>query len=307
MRQQKGSRHMRSSRALSFVAAAFLVGLAFAACSSGETSSGDQSQVGTRATISHIHGLGFDSAGTPYVATHFGLIKAAADGSWVYASADKNDHMGFSFHPGDAIMYRSGHSASRPSLGVESSTDGAAWTHLSDVANPPVDFHAMAVSLADSKTLWGWDAGGRGTFRSTDGGKSWTRLEAKGVERQLYVLAGPAQRNVVLAGTMSGLYRSTDGGTTWQANQGLSGGWVIAVAADPKDPNHIIAFTQRGMKSSTDGGTTWTPALGGIPPGSEITSLAISPADPKIAYAADASKIYKTTDGGKTWTAVRTG
>jgi hypothetical protein len=287
--------------------AAVVVGLVYAACSSGGTGGGDRTQVGTRAMISHIHGLGVDSAGSPYAATHFGLIKATADGSWVYASADKNDHMGYSFHPGDAIMYRSGHSSSRPSLGVESSSDGARWTHLSDVADPPVDFHAMAVSLADSKTLWGWDSGGRGTFRSNDGGKSWTRLETQGIERQLYVLAGPAQPNVVLAGTISGLYRSTDGGTTWRTIQGVRGGWVIAVAADPKDPNHIIAFTERGMKSSTDGGQTWTPALGGIPPGSEIRSLAISPIDGKIAYAADASKIYKTADGGKTWTAVPTG
>lgn len=287
------------------ISTAIAVGLALAACSTGGDG-GDQSQVGTPATISHIHGLGVDAAGTLFVATHFGLIKRSGNG-WVYASADKDDHMGFSLHPGDGIMYRSGHSPSRPSLGVESSTGGARWTHLSDVANPPVDFHAMAVSLADSKTLWGWDSGGRGTFRSTDGGKSWTRLEAQGIERQIYVLAGPAQPNAALAGTMSGLYRSNDGGATWQPIQGVSGGWVIAVAADPKDANHIIAFTERGMKTSTDGGKTWAPALGGIPPGTEITSLAISPADAKTAYAADASKIYKTADGGKTWTSVPTG
>lgn len=283
-----------------------MLGLALAACGS-DGAEGDGGQVGKPARISHIHGLGVDSTGTLYVATHFGLIKAAGEGHWVYASADTNDHMGFSLHPGDGIMYRSGHSPSKPSLGVQSSPDGARWTHLSDVANPPVDFHAMAISLADSKTLWGWDSGGRGTFRSTDGGKSWTRLEAQGIERQLYVLAGPAQPNAVLAGTMSGLYRSNDGGQTWQPIQGVSGGWVIAVAADPKDADHIIAFTERGMKTSTDGGKTWAPALGGIPPGSEITSLAISPADANIAYAADASKIYKTTDGGKTWKSVSAG
>jgi hypothetical protein len=180
------------------ISAAIAIGFALAACSSGGDG-GDQSQVGTPATISHIHGLGVDAGGTLFVATHFGLIKQSGNG-WVYAGADKDDHMGFSLHPGDAIMYRSGHSPSRPSLGVESSTGGARWTHLSDVANPPVDFHAMAVSLADSKTLWGWDSGGRGTFRSTDGGKSWTRLEAQGIERQIYVLAGPAQPNTVLPG-----------------------------------------------------------------------------------------------------------
>lgn len=296
---------MSRNRIARTLPAALALATVLAACSSGG-GDGDESLVGSSATISHIHGLGVDSAGTPYVATHFGLIKAGTGGSWVYASADKNDHMGFSLHPGDGIMYRSGHSPSKPSLGVESSTDGARWTHLSDVANPPVDFHAMAVSLADSETLWGWDSGGRGTFRSVDGGKSWSRLAAEGIERQIFVLTGPAQPNVVLAGTMSGLYRSADGGATWQQIEGVSGGWVIAVAADPRDANHIIAFTERGMKSSDDGGRTWAPALGGIPPGSQITSLAISPTDGKTAYAADASKIYRTTDGGKTWAALPT-
>lgn len=284
-----------------------IIGMVLAGCSPGDSGSSDSSQVGAPASITHIHGLGVDSTGTLYVATHFGLIKAGAGGGWVYASADKDDHMGFSLHAGDGMMYRSGHSPSRPSLGVESSTDGARWTHLSDVANPPVDFHAMAVSFADSKTLWGWDSGGRGTFRSSDGGKTWTRLDAQGIERQIYVLAGPAEPNVVLAGTMSGLHRSTDGGARWRPVSGASGGWVSGIAADPKDPKHMLVYTQQGMKATTDDGATWTNAGGGLPSGAEITSLAISPSDAKTVYAADAAKIYKTTDGGKTWTAVPTG
>ncbi len=289
------------------IASTFAALLIVSACASNGSDQTNPEIVGAPATISHIHGLGVDAAGTLHVATHFGLIKASADGGWVYASADKNDHMGFSLHPRDGVMYRSGHSPSRPSLGVESSSDGARWTHLADVASPPVDFHAMAVSFADSKTLWGWDSGGRGTFHSTDAGKTWTRLQPRGIERQIYVLAGPAQSNVVLAGTISGLYLSTDGGAAWQRIEGVSGGWVIAGAADPTDPNHFIAFTERGMKLSDDGGKTWAPALGGIPPGAEITSLAISPLDGKTAYAADASKIYKTTDGGRNWAAIMTG
>ncbi|MGH2830844.1 MAG: F510_1955 family glycosylhydrolase, partial [Actinomycetota bacterium] len=139
---------MRSNRTARAFSAAAAVLLALAGCSSDGPGGADRSRVGKPARISHIHGLGVDSAGTLHVATHFGLIKAAGDGGWVYASADTNDHMGFSLHPGGGVMYRSGHSSSRPSLGVETSTDGARWTHLSDVADPTVDFHAMAVSLA---------------------------------------------------------------------------------------------------------------------------------------------------------------
>lgn len=300
---------MRRSPNIGKVAAvAATVALLFAACSSDGAGSGDGTGegVGDPATISHIHGLGVDASGTLHVATHFGLIKATADGTWIYASEDRNDHMGFSLHPGGA-MYRSGHSASKPSLGVQGSSDGARWTQLSDVASPPVDFHAMSVSFADANTLWGWDSGGRGTFRSTDGGKTWRRLEAQGIESQIYVLSGPAESNTVLAGTMSGLYRSSDGGATWQTVEGVSGGWVIGIAADPNDTTHMMAFTQRGMKITTDGGTTWTDADGGLPADAEITSLAISPADPKTAFAADSSNVYRTTDGGTTWTPMKTG
>lgn len=281
--------------------------LGLAACSPGGSGEANQSRVGKPASISHIHGLGVDSSGRPYVATHDGLIKASSDDRWVYASADTTDHMGFSLHAGDGVMYRSGHSARKPSLGVESSTDGAAWTHLSDVADPPVDFHAMAVSFADSKTLWGWDSGGRGTFRSSDGGKTWTRLQARGIERRIYVLAGSAEPNVVYAGTATGLYRSADGGDTWHAVNDMGGGWVIGIAADPKDPRHVLAFTQRGMRATTDGGATWTEAATGLPADAEISSVAIDPTDPTVAYAADSAKIYTTSDGAKSWTAVATG
>lgn len=278
--------------------------LVLAACASDGGGGGDRAQVGKPATISHIHGLGVDAQRTLYVATHFGLMKQASEGSFVYASADQNDHMGFSLHPGDGIMFRSGHSPSKPSLGVQSSSDGAAWTHLADVADPPVDFHAMAVSFADSKTVWGWDSSGRGTFRSTDGGKTWTRLEARGIEPRIYVLAGAAEPNLVLAGTASGLYRSANGGGSWQAVPSASGGWVIGIAADPKDPKHLLASTQSGLKASRDGGGTWEDAGGGLPKGAQVAYLAISPADGNVAYAADSSTIYKTSDGGKSWSRI---
>lgn len=286
-----------------------LLALVLAGCSSGddgsESSAGGAGQEAT--SFLHIHGLGVDSAGTLYVATHGGLVKAAGEGRWIYASADRNDHMGFSLHPGAGVMYRSGHSPARPSLGVESSLDGTRWTHLADVADPPVDFHAMAVSFADAKTLWGWDSGGRGAFASTDGGTNWTRLQLQGIEAQLYVLAGPAQANLVLAGTISGLYRSADGGSAWRRVQGLGEGWAIAIGPDPKDARHWMVFAQRGMKATTDGGTTWSDAGGGLPEDAQITSLAISPLDADVAYAADASRIFQTKDAGTTWTMVRGG
>ena len=256
-------------------------------------------------TFHHIHGLGVDRSGTLYVATHAGLIRGAGDKSWLYVSADRNDHMGFTLDPNTGTMFRSGHPVTGGSLGVELSPDGDAWRKLSTVLEPPVDFHAMAVSQADGKTIYGWDARSSKTMRSLDGGRTWQELSMKGIDRFVYSFSAPATSGVVLAGTPSGLFRSTDHGMSWKRISSIGDGYVVSVAADPSDASHFLAFTERGMKITRDGGTTWTPALGGIPPRVAATSLAISPVDGEVAYAADALTIFKTVDGGKTWTVVR--
>lgn len=278
------------------------VPLALGACASDNGDSGGAGGpkgAGEIATnVTHIHGLAVGGTGDLYIATHVGLIRAPAQGPWVYASNDRNDHMGFSLDPKTGTMWRSGHSPTRPSLGVQTSTDGGAtWKDLASVLDPPVDFHAMTVSFANATTLWGYD--GRGMFRSDDAGEGWKRLSDP---PSAYVLVGPKAEGVVFAGTADGLMRSDDGGATWKPVAALSGGWVAGLAVDPSDAARLIASTSRGLKVSSDGGATWTPSLGGIPAGAEIATLAISPVDPRVAYAADATTIYRSSDGGKTWT-----
>lgn len=286
-----------TNRIAKAIAAVAGLAIVFSACSSETSDKGDQNQVGKAATISHIHGLSVDSSGSLHVATHFGLITESA-GAWVYASADKNDHMGFSLDPKTGMMYRSGHSASRPSLGVERSTDGARWEHLSDVLSPPVDFHAMTVSFADGKTLYGWDSGGRGVFRSDNGGIEWTKLPH---QLSPFALAASSKPGLVFAATADGLLRSDDQGMTWKPVAALAGGYVAGLAVDPRNADHLFAFTERGLKRTSDGGKTWTDGGNGIVEGAGITSLTISPADPDVAYAADQVRIWKTSDGGLDW------
>jgi photosystem II stability/assembly factor-like uncharacterized protein len=206
--------------------------------------------------------------------------------------------MGFSLDPKTGTMYRSGHSPARPSLGVERSIGGARWEHLSDVLSPPVDFHAMAVSYADGKTLYGWDSAGRGVFRSDDGGENWTKL---GQRISPFSFAAAGAPGLVFAGTGDGLLRSDDRGMTWRPVVLPGRGYVAGLAVDPTDPTHLLAFTEGVLKATRDGGKTWTDAGNGIAQRAGITSLAISAADGNVAYAADQSRIWKTTDGGTTW------
>lgn len=291
----------------SLVLAVALLAVGLTACGGGDAgSSPGVPRAGAVATIfHHIHGLGVDTSGRLYVATHAGLIRGTADTSWNYVSADRNDHMGFTLDPKSGTMFRSGHPVTGGSLGVESSPDGDAWQKLSNVREPPVDFHAMTVSQADGKTVYGWDSHSRQTLRSLDGGRTWQELSMKGIDRSIFSFAAPPSAGVVLAGTPSGLFRSTDQGTTWKRISSIGDGYVVSVAADPNDANHFLASTERGMKITRDGGATWTPSLGGIPPTVAATSLALSPVDGEVAYAADALTIFKTVDGGKSWTVVR--
>jgi photosystem II stability/assembly factor-like uncharacterized protein len=299
MKRRKDRRRLVLAVALSTAA------LASCASNDAKTVPGAPARGEPASVFHHIHGLAVDKSGKLYVATHAGLISGTGDKGWIYISADRNDHMGFSLDPKSGTMFRSGHPVTGGSLGVESSPDGDTWRKLSNVLEKPVDFHAMTVSYAGGQTLYGWDSQSGATFRSKDEGKAWKRLSMTGADDFVYSFA--ATSGAVFAGTPSGLFRSTDDGETWKRIASLGNGYVISVAVDPNDPNHLLAFTERGMKITTDGGVTWIASLGGIPPSVAATSLAISPVDGKVAYASDAMTIYKTVDGGKSWTVIRRG
>lgn len=299
------TKRFRIDRA-ALVFAVAMSAVVLAACGGGNGPASGTPRAGEAAkTFHHIHGLGVDKSGILYVATHAGLIRGVNDTNWVYIGTDRNDHMGFTLDPKRGTMFRSGHPFMGGSLGVQSSPDGNGWKKLSDVLEPPVDFHAMTVSQADGKTIYGFDSLSGKTLRSVDGGRTWKQLPMREIESSVYSFAAPPTAGVVLAATSSGLFRSTDQGTSWKRVSSIGDGYVVSIAADANDANHLLAYTERGMKITRDGGVTWTPSLGGIPPKVAATSLAISPVDGRVAYAADALTIYKTVDGAKTWTVVR--
>ncbi len=121
----------------------------------------------------------------------------------------------------------------------------------------------------------------RGIFRTTDGGKTWTKVLSKDENTGgIDVVFDPHNSNVVFAalwqarrqpwffssgGPGSGLYRSEDGGATWKRleGNGLPDGILgrIGITVSGADPNRVYAIIEAkegGIYRSEDGGQKWS-------------------------------------------------
>ncbi len=155
--------------------------------------------------------------------------------------------------------------------------------------------------------------GGRGIYRSTDGGQSWQHLGLEEVDRIGRVLVDPQDsRRVYVAalgklytsGGGRGVYRTVDGGQSWQ--QVLDTGeltGVVDLVIDPANHQVLYAATWErsrrpwdfveggagsGIWKSVDGGSHWQRLDGGLPRGTHVgrIGLALAASRPQTLYAA---------------------
>ena len=221
--------------------------------------------------------------------------------------------------------------------GVYKSTDaGKTWTHIGlddsqqigRILIDPRDPNVVLVAALGHP--YGPNAE-RGVFRTTDGGKNWTKVLYKDENTGAIDLAfDPQDSKAIYAslwqtrrppwnvyppsnGAGSGLYKSTDGGSTWQPiengipKEGLGRIGLAVAATDHNRVYAIVDAKQGGLYRSDDSGATWKLMDGEQRIWGRGWYFGIVEADPKNAdtvYVSNTS-VYKSTDGGKSFTAFK--
>jgi len=172
----------------------------------------------------------------------------------------------------------------------------------------------------------------RGVYRTTDGGKTWSRVLYRGpAAGAIDLAADPTNPDLVYAalwsmhrspwsryppvqGAGSGLYRSTDGGRTWTevTGGGFPAGSLgrigIAVAPGGRRVVAIVdAGREGGLYRSDDGGATWSrvsddPRV--TKRGWYFGRVFLDPENPDVVYLPKVG-LYRSTDGGSTFVSIK--
>jgi photosystem II stability/assembly factor-like uncharacterized protein len=162
----------------------------------------------------HVHGLGLDPTDNSilYIATHGDFYQSVSGALPIKVDEIRADYMAFNAPPVPGIpLYASGHPSTGGNTGLIKSNDGGVtWEHVSNVIEPPVDFHAMAISKKNPEMIIGFDSGARGLFKTTDAGKTWESLEYPEYISALAI--SPNDSELIFAGTGKGIFKSDNGG-----------------------------------------------------------------------------------------------
>jgi len=156
---------------------------------------------------------------------------------------------------------------------------------------------------------------GKGIYKSTDGGFSWSAANSGLANQDVLSLGIPDSTSTTLyAGTDGGgVFKTTDSAGTWTAkNSGLLASVITAITVDPKTTANIYLGTEQdGVFHSTDGADTWNLPTTNVT-SLEVTDIALDGTtlvDTTDIYAAtygDGSDpvggVYKSADSGVTWT-----
>ena len=228
--------------------------------------------------------------------------------------------------------------------GVWKSIDGGTnWKSIFDDQSSQ-SIGALAIAPSDTNQVWAGTGEafirsnvliGDGIYKSTDSGKTWTRMGLEKSGRIGRIIVHPQNPDIVFAAALGhcygpqeerGVYRTKDGGKSWEQilfvdeNTGCSG-----LAMDPNNPHILFAgmwpiviktwgkFSGGpggGVYVSRNGGDTWKHIQGYGLPEFEVgkVDVAVAPSDSQRVYAlietGDRGSLWRSDDGGFHWKVV---
>jgi photosystem II stability/assembly factor-like uncharacterized protein len=227
--------------------------------------------------------------------------------------------------------------------GFRTQDGGATWAPITDAKVPLGSVGAITVADSDPKVIYlgtGSDgvrsnvSTGRGVYRTTDGGETWTFAGLYNAGQIGAVRVHPANPDVAWVAANGdvfkpnaerGVFKTTDGGRTWRKTLFVSDAvGAMDVEIQPGNPDVVYAWMSRierkpwtiisgsregGFYKSTDGGERFVKIAAGLP--SELIgkgNLAVTAAKPDRIYALiealPGGGFYRSDDSGQTWALV---
>ena len=217
---------------------------------------------------------------------------------------------------------------------------GMSWRNISDgffrsgsigaIAVAPSDENVIYVGTGEHAIRGQSSTYGDGMYKSTDQGRTWTRIGLESSRQISAVRVHPNNPDVVYVAVQGdrwkgtadrGIYRTTDGGKTWTqllkgANATSGAGDLSMDATNPRIlyaafwDHQRMPWTVRsggagsGIWKSTDGGDSWTRLTEGLPKLMGKIGVSVSPANPDRVYAiveAENGGLFRSDDAGKSW------
>jgi|CXWL01.1.fsa_nt_gi photosystem II stability/assembly factor-like uncharacterized protein len=231
--------------------------------------------------------------------------------------------------------------------GVWKTSDmGISWRNVSDGYFDTTTIGAIAVAPSDANVVYvgtGEHAirgvmthSGDGVYRSTDAGKTWTKVGLEPTRHIARIAVHPTNPDLVYVAAQGALYgpskergvfKSADGGVTWRnvlyVDERTGAAELSMDATNPRilyaamwehgrKPWQVVSGGPgSGLYKSTDSGETWTRMTEGLPKEMGKMSIAVSRSNPEKVYAlieTDSTKdergLYVSTNAGKSWSQV---
>ncbi|HXN22687.1 MAG TPA: hypothetical protein VOA41_08090 [Candidatus Dormibacteraeota bacterium] len=219
---------------------------------------------------------------------------------------------------------------------------GTSWEPLFDKQSVST-IGDLALAPSDPAIVWAGtgepnnrqsSSWGDGIYKSTDSGKTWTKMGLEDTRHIGRVVIHPLNPNTVYVAALGhlwgpnherGVFKTNDGGKTWTQSLFVNEDTGVSdIAMDPESPETLYAAAYERRRTpygfvgggphgaiykTTDGGATWRKLAKGLPyeTGGDVgrIGLDIFRRNPNIVYAEiqhSKGGVFRSEDKGETWT-----